>query len=315
MLVLATAGWGISFPTMKALALAQEQLVPGQGSLFFASLCVVFRFALAALAMLAVSLRTVRTLTRDEILHGLGIGLFGGFGIVLQMDALSHTSASTSAFLTQVYVFIIPLWLAVVAKRPPALRVLLGCGMVIAGVAVLAGVDWRNFRLGRGEWETMLASVVFTGQILWLERPRFAGCRTNHSSLVMFAVMALCGLPVALATTHAPSDWLRAYSTAPTLGFLAILVGFCTLLAYVLMNRWQRQVGATAAGLIYCVEPVFASAFALFLPGWFSEWAGVNYANETLTNSLLIGGGLILGANVLVQAGAAVGDRNDSADR
>lgn len=313
MLLLATAAWGISFPTMKALLLAQEQLVPGQSSMFFASLCVVFRFGLGALVMFVVCLNTVRTLTRDEIWHGLGIGLFGGFGIVLQMDALAYTAASTSAFLTQVYVLIIPLWLVLVERRLPTLRVLLGCAMVIAGVAVLSGVDWLDFHLGRGEWETMLASVIFTGQILWLERPCFAKCRTNHSSLVMFAVMALCGLPVALATTQTPSDWLLAYSTAPTLGFLAILVGFGTLLAYVLMNRWQRHVGATAAGIIYCVEPVFASAYALFFPEWFSEWAGVNYANETLTSHLLLGGGLILGANLMVQSGAASGIKHAAA--
>ncbi|MBI3879579.1 MAG: DMT family transporter [Verrucomicrobia bacterium] len=301
MLLLATAGWGISFPAMKALALAQEQLLPGCGSLFIAALCVVYRFGFAALVMLAVSARTVRSLTRDELAHGLGVGLFGGAGILIQMDGLAHTAASTSAFLTQCYVLVLPLWVAVRDRRPPGARVLAGCALVVAGVAVLARMDWENFRLGRGELETIVASFIFTGQILWLERPRFAACRVNHTSLVMFAVMALAGLPAALATARAPGDWLRAYSTAPTLGFLAILVGFCTLGSYVLMNRWQRHVGATVAGLIYCVEPVFASAFALFVPAWFSAWAGVDYGNETLTKNLLLGGGLILAANVLVQ--------------
>jgi hypothetical protein len=69
----------------------------------------------------------------------------------------------------------------------------------------------------------------------------------------------------------------------------------------VLMNRWHRHVGATLAGLIYCVEPVFTSAYALFLPGLLSAWAGIRYANETLTPHLLVGGGLILAANVLAQ--------------
>jgi drug/metabolite transporter (DMT)-like permease len=301
MLVLATAGWGISFPVVKALALAHEELVPGEGSLFFASLNVVYRFGLAALVMLVVCRRTVRSLTRDELEHGLGVGIFGGLGILLQVDALPHTAASTSAFLTQVYVLIVPLWLALTQRRWPATRVLIGCALVMAGVAVLARVDWQNFRLGRGEWETILASIIFTGQILWLDRSRFAHCRTNHTSLVMFATMALCGLPFAVATTRSAADWLTAYSTAPTLGCLALLVSFCTLGAYVLMNRWQRHVGATLAGLIYCVEPVFTSAYALFLPGLLSAWAGIRYANETLTPHLLVGGGLILAANVLAQ--------------
>jgi hypothetical protein len=67
------------------------------------------------------------------------------------------------------------------------------------------------------------------------------------------------------------------------------------------MNSWQPKITATEAGLIYCIEPVFGSIMALFLPAWFSLWAGIGYPNETATVSLLIGGGLITGANLLIQ--------------
>jgi hypothetical protein len=67
------------------------------------------------------------------------------------------------------------------------------------------------------------------------------------------------------------------------------------------MNYWQRRVTATEAGLIYCAEPVIASALALFLPALFSVWTNISYANETLTARLLIGGGLITVANILLQ--------------
>jgi drug/metabolite transporter (DMT)-like permease len=83
--------------------------------------------------------------------------------------------------------------------------------------------------------------------------------------------------------------------------FLATLVILCTLGGYLFMNRWQRHVTATEAGLIYCVEPVLTSLLALFLPAWISTWAGINYTNETLTARLLIGGGLVTVANLLLQ--------------
>jgi hypothetical protein len=118
---------------------------------------------------------------------------------------------------------------------------------------------------------------------------------------VMFVVMSLMCVPVAVLTTSSPRDWLVAYQTVPTAGFLALLIGFSTLGGYLLMNRWQRHVSATEAGLIYCCEPVFASLLALVLPAWFSLWAGIDYANERLTFSLLLGGGLITLANVLLQ--------------
>jgi len=94
---------------------------------------------------------------------------------------------------------------------------------------------------------------------------------------------------------------VRAYASPAAIGFMAILVLFCTLGGYLFMNRWQREITATEAGIIYCVEPVIASALALFLPAWFSVCAGIHYANESLTVRLLIGGGLVTVANVLLQ--------------
>lgn len=68
------------------------------------------------------------------------------------------------------------------------------------------------------------------------------------------------------------------------------------------MNRWQRDVTAMEAGMIYCIEPVLTSVLALFLPGLISIWTSINYANETLTARLLIGCGLVTAANVLLQS-------------
>jgi len=314
-LVFATALWGLSFPTMKALTVAQDDLLPDRSSWFLSSLCIVYRFGFAALVMLVASVRTLNRLTRLELSQGLGLGLFGGVGILLQMDGLTRTSASTSAFLTQCYCLILPIWVAIRDRQRPKPRVFVSCVLVIIGVAVLAKVDWQQLRIGRGELETILASLFFTGQILWLERPRFARNNVNHFSLVMFVVMAVVCLPVAALTTKHPADWLRAFSTLPTVGFLAILVTLCTLGAYVLMNHWQRHVGATLAGLLYCIEPVFASAFALFLPAMFSHWAGINYINETLTANLLLGGGLITVANVFVQLPAGLFARRAAGSR
>jgi drug/metabolite transporter (DMT)-like permease len=228
------------------------------------------------------------------------LGAFASAGLILQMDGLAYTEASTSAFLTQCYCLFIPLWLGLVERRWPSGTVFMCCGLVVVGVGVLSEIDWRTFHLGRGEAETVLASVVFTAQILWLQRPKFAANNVNHFTLVMFAVIALCCLPVAMVTAARPMDLVRAYAT-PTLGLiLGVLVLFCTLGGYLLMNAWQPKVSATQAGLIYCAEPVFASLAALVLPAGLSRLAGIEYANEVLGASLLIGGGLITLANLLM---------------
>ena len=300
-LLVANLFWGLSFPAAKALTAVQASALPGRSTWFLSSLALVVRFAAAALVMLWISRGTVRQLTRSELSQGVGLGLFAALGLVFQMDGLAHTAASTSAFLTQCYCVIIPVWIAVVERRWPSSLTWVSCLLVIGGVGVLSGLDWRTLHLGRGELETIIASVIFTGQILWLQRPSFAGNNVNHFSAVMFSVIAIACVPVAAATTTRVSDWWVAWQTGASWVLVGILFGFCTLGAYVLMNRWQPFLTSVQAGLIYCVEPVCASVFALFLPAWFSRLGGIDYPNETLTNALWMGGSLVTAANVLIQ--------------
>lgn len=300
MLVIANACWALSFPTMKALTLLQQPLLPNSSSWFVASSALTLRFSLATLIMFLLCARSLRQLTALELWQGLGLGVFASVGLIFQMDGLAYTPASTSAFLTQFYCLTIPVWVACRDRQWPSRRVVSSCLLVIAGVAVLSEIDWRELRIGRGELETLIGSMFFTGQILWLQRPRFAGNNVNHFTLIMFAVIALTCLPVAALTMGPGENLAAAYRPMSVWVFIGIVTGFCTLGAYVLMNYWQPLVTATQAGLLYCLEPVFASVFALFLPAWFSSLAGISYANERVEFNLLIGGGLITVANVLM---------------
>lgn len=303
MLILACAMWGLSFPVIKALSLVQSAALPEADTWLLSAVTMVWRFALAAAltALIAVARTGGLRITRGEIAQGLGLGVFGGLGMLLQVDGLNHTEASTSAFLTQGTVVFIPVFKMLREARFPALREALCCVLALAGIAVLAKVDWARFRLGRGEWETLVAAMFFTGQILWLERPAFQGNNSLRVSVVMFGSIALLCLPLLGLPGGSGARALALLSAGPSWWLVGLLVGPCTLMAFLWMNRWQPHVTATMAGLIYCLEPVFASLLALFLPAWLSSAAGVHYANETVTATLIGGGGLILVANVIMQ--------------
>lgn len=302
MLVGATLFWGLSFPLIKAIVLLQEKLVPGTAGTWFSSVYAVApRFALAAGLLLLLRPRDIWRATPAEWKQGVILGLYAAAGMLLQNDGLQYTAASTSAFLTQFYAILIPVWVALRLRRNPGGRVWLCCGLVLAGVAILGRFDWTELHLGRGEAETLLASLFFMGQILTLERPDFAGNRPWQITFVMFLVVALVLGLFAVATAPSAAALAVPWTSPAWLGFALTLTVLCTYGAYTLMNAWQPKITATEAGLIYCVEPVFGTAMALFLPAWFSRWAGIDYANETATWTLLLGGGLITLANVLLQ--------------
>ena len=108
-------------------------------------------------------------------------------------------------------------------------------------------------------------------------------------------------LPISFFLAPTPGAMLTAGASGQGLLLVASLSLFCTVGAFLLMNTWQRKVSATEAGLIYTTEPVFAAAYALFLPAILASFIGHPYPNETLTRELLLGGSLILLANIGMQ--------------
>jgi drug/metabolite transporter (DMT)-like permease len=173
--------------------------------------------------------------------------------------------------------------------------------MMMTGVAILTQLDPRDFKLGRGELETLIGSIIFTGQILWLERPIFAKNDVSNFSFVMFVLTAAMALPSTIGTMRQPADLVTAFASPRLFALVMVLVLFCTMTAYMMMNRWQPHVTATEAGLIYGIEPVCASLFALFVPAILSRLVKIDYANERMTAHLLLGGSIIVLANVLLQ--------------
>jgi len=290
--------WGLSFPAMKTLGFHVAALDAGVSSWFIAAATLVLRFGASALL---VALFGLPRPSAHEWRQGLWMGLFTGAGMLLQMDALSYTSASTSAFLTQGYIVVLPLVAAVAARRLPSAKIAACVATIAAGLAVLSGFDWSHLRLGRGESETLGAALCFACQILCLDHRAYRNNRTNVVSVLMFASITLLLLPIALLTARSAADARLLFSTPVAAALVFVLCVPCTTLAFMLMNRYQPDVSASEAGIIYGAEPLFASLLSLFLPSIFAAWAGVSYANERLTDRLLLGGGLVIAANVLLQ--------------
>lgn len=297
-LTLTTAAWGLSFPAAKAVMIAQGALMPGRAEWFHAAFILMNRMLLSTLIMAVLLRGRLRRLTTKECVQGFQLGLYGGLGMLLQTDAQNYVAASTSAFFTQFTSVFVPIYVAIHGRRFPSWAVVLAAGLVVAGCAVLSGVKLGNIHLGRGEWETIFSAMLFTGQIVTLDRPVFAGNEMRRTATVMFGVKGIILLPLVIIGGGA--DVVNAYTSGPVIVMTLILTLFCTTYAYSTMVRWQPFVTSTQAGLIYATEPVFATLWALFLPGWFSALAGIAYANEHLTPQFYLGAVLIFIANVVI---------------
>ena len=300
-LAVSTVFSGGSFVLAKASVLAQLPFATGESTWFIAAHNLAPRFAIGVLVLLALYRGRVLQLTRPEWNQAVFMAVASFAGCMLQTDGLQRTSAATTAFLTQFYVILVPLWWALMQRRRPSWSMLVPAMLVLAGVAVLARVDWHTFRIGRGELEILLATGFFSLLLCSLNWPAFATNRAPRTSAGMFLIETGLFAALSVATCRAPAHLFTPYASPGWLGIVVVVAVLGTTGPFVVNNHWQRFITPPEAGLIYSFSPVVAALMEVILPASLASWTGIAYANQPLTAVLVTGGALILGANVLIQ--------------
>jgi len=201
--------WGATF-------LVVQNALAASGPLFFVGL----RFGSAALVMALVAAPVLRGLTWAEARAGAMIGVAIFFGYTLQTYGLQTIPSSKSAFITALYVPIVPLLQWLILKRPPGIMAWIGIGLAFMGLALLAGPDGTSIGLGIGEFLTLMgafrantwvAFLAATGVILsaayalWLYR------RVVYGPLEKPALQAITDLNRREIVTFAPLVLLIIY--------------------------------------------------------------------------------------------------------
>lgn len=212
---------------------------------------VAVRFSLAALLLALLLRRRLGGLTRQELSGGAVTGTALFFGYSLQCVGLETISSSKSAFLTALYVPMVPLLQWVWFRRTPGAAAWLGIGLAFAGAVCLSDPSRLNGSFGIGEALTVAAALAVAFEILLLSHLS-RGCDPLRLAFVQMAFVAITCSVVAAARGEALPQ--------PTPPFLMTIVvlGVATALIQFAMVWAQQLVSATRATLIYSLEPVWA---------------------------------------------------------
>ena len=328
-LVGVNALWGLSFPIMKSLNLQMEQffglendLVPSTVSIAFSSGMIGLRFLMSLVVLCLFCPSLVRSASQTEWLAGIMVGLFFYVGLVLQVIGLATIPASRSGFLTSLTAVFTPVFSALLFRKSVSYNVVLGVAIALMGVALLTGlvvIDAAGIAVAPnaiakwtvGDSLTTFGAVLFTVQILLIDH---YGKRLNTTAITpgMFLAVALAAVltftalhSVALTSmpVHAAQawqTWSKLFLSPLFLGIVLFLAVVCSVLAFLGMNTYQPRITAVQASIIYSSEPVFASIWALFLPGLLGTFENtIGYPNEIISVPLFVGGSFVLLANVV----------------
>lgn len=235
--------WGATF-------LVVGTAVRFTGPMFFVGL----RFATAGLVSALLFRRLLRGLRWTEVGAGAAIGSALFFGYGLQTVGQQTVSASATAFITALYVPLVPLLQWAAFRRRPALMTLVGVTLAFGGLVLLAGPTPDGLALGGGELAVLAGTLATAGEIILISI--FAGRvdlgRVTVVQLVVAGALGFIAMPVTGEGFPAFSwVWLTA----------AIGLGLASCVIQLTMNWAQRSVSPTKATLIYAAEPVWGGVF------------------------------------------------------
>lgn len=251
-LVLVTIGWGASFILSKS--------VLGELSVFnFLSLRFLLAFAIA----LVIFIKPLLRMNKETLTYGIGLGVVLFLGFSIQTFGLSYTTVSKSAFITGLNVVMVPLILAMILRKAPEGRVLIGTLTAVAGLGLLT-ITGSRFNINIGDGLTLLSAVFFALHIVGvgLVSERVKEVQAVQMGILQIGTVGLLSLGFTFATETpklpaTPDTWLN----------ILVLALVCTAGAYIVQNVAQQYTTSTRTALIYAMEPIFAGICGFIILG------------------------------------------------
>ncbi|HWS86278.1 MAG TPA: DMT family transporter [Pyrinomonadaceae bacterium] len=258
------------------------------------------RMPLAALVFAALFPRQVFGASRQGLRAGATLGALMGLGFVGQTTGLLYTTPAKAAFITGITTPLVPVVAYVLWRARPSRGNLFGIILATTGGAlVLAPAEAAGFNAG--DLIVLSTTLLFAAHInlLSLYARRFdvrqlsalqiataaALILAAWGALRVYAALAGAGaLPPGLVRETQPLEWSGA--VAVSLAYLALV---STVGVFLLWTWGQARMSATHAAVIFSLEPVFATAFAVLLRGS-AEWTGP----RATAGALLILAGVIV---------------------
>ncbi len=239
------------------------------------------RFAIATVALFLIFPRALRATSAEARRHAVVLGVLYGIAQILQTAGLAHTAASVSGFITGMYVVFTPLLAAPLLKQRIGAFTWAAVGLAVVGLAVLT---LSGFSVGYGEALTLVAAVLYALHIVGL------GAWSTPAEAMGMAIVQLAVITVVCFVVTVPDGIVLPGTTADWASVIYMAV-FAAALALAGQTWAQAHLPPTRSAIIMSMEPVFAAFFAV--------WLG----SEVLTARMLVGGGLVLTAMLIVEIG------------
>ena len=290
-LFIVTIIWGCTFLWLKRALDSADSVNASQTNLV-STLFVTLRFGLT-LPIFLYFTPSIRKNLRDyrSWYDGTILAFFMLGGFVFQMIGLEGISPAVSAFLTSLYVIFTALILAYLAGKFQSRSLLFGVALATFGAGYIQGPPELHYDMA--EWLTILCALMFAGHIIFTDiiTRRVDPMTVTFTSIAISTLMALFLLNYFMFVNDSSINIFVMITNTDFLVPLILSSFFGTFVALSLVNYYQKYIDPVRAAILYALEPVWATIFALGTGVTeFSFW-------------LLIGGSCLLVGNLIAELG------------
>ncbi|MBU2623303.1 MAG: DMT family transporter [Proteobacteria bacterium] len=220
---------------------------------------LALRFALASLLLWIISSPRIKRLSVKTVSDGLILGTVLFLTYAFQTVGLKYTSASVTAFITGLYVVIVPVLSLIILKKKPGMYLVIGVLLSFAGLSLIT----LNGRIALSKGEALvLANALFASFHIVLtdyysrRNDIFLLTATQISVVLIFSVLA--------SLLFEPNGLSCNYDNQ--LLFALFITGiFATVVAFLVQTGLQKYTTPTKAAVIYGMEPVSSAFFSYFI--------------------------------------------------
>lgn len=282
---IATLIWGFAFVAQKAASIIPPFVVGALRSL----LATLFLIGLIPITdrltkngRRLLNSKKLPDINRSELFGGVILGILLTVATSFQQYGIGNgTDAGKAAFITALYVIMVPI-LSAFFGRKPGINALISIPIAVVGFYVLCIRPGQSFVIS--DLLILICALLFACQIIAVDLVS-PGCDGVRLSLIQFATsLVLNGILSLIFYEPVPAE--KLVEAIPSLLFLGIL---SSGLAYTFQILGQKEIDPTVSAVILSLESVFGVIGSALILG------------ETMSPREYIGCGVVFLAVLLAQ--------------
>lgn len=250
LLLLTALIWGSAFAVVKNTL---DSFAPGA--------IIAMRYVIGAAITAVLFRKHLKGIQKADVIRGALVGLLLCCAYLIQTIGLQYTTAGKNAFLTTIYVLLVPFGCRLLFGQKLQRSTLLAACMMLLGIGLLS-LDGEGGGLNIGDILTLVCGAFYAAHIIAVER-----CQRKTDTYALIVLQfAFCALFAGIYSVAFERGMPMEFTLGSVGGLLYIAI-FSTTIAMSLQNIGQSMAPASHAVILLSLESVFGVLFSCLLLG------------------------------------------------